>query len=182
MTLELGALAQPYTKLSPAHARQLLTERRSEVTALGCWLTNRADSHDTGYKAVNLENTMTRVEGKAGKIGIKKAYMHHISLVGDDRYDQLTWVTRGSGGTFQVSHLCHNAGCFNPRHLIVEESWLNKARNTCQGHEILHYSGNGPMRYNPCAHGGQGGKAYIKCILPDRFITESGNYGPEHTV
>jgi hypothetical protein len=127
---------------------------------------------------MNLANSLSELpEFRGEKIGLKKAYFHCMALIADGRREELGWATKGAG-TLQVSHLCHNPGCFNPAHLLVEESWLNMARNSCKGHEILMYSGLGPMRYNPCCHGGTG-KVNIKCILPEREITESGRFENE---
>ena len=134
-------------------------------------------AHPNGYKQGNLENTLSQAAGHTGeRIGIKKMYLHQLALIADGRIDELGWCTQASG-KFQVSHLCHNGGCHNPRHLVVEESDRNKARNSCQGHEVIDYSGIGPMRYNPCDHGGFK-NMYRRCILPTRAITESGYHGP----
>lgn len=32
----------------------------------------------------------------------------------------------------EVSHLCHNSLCINPKHLIAESGWTNRNRNACQ--------------------------------------------------
>lgn len=179
MREELGTNAPKIALITRAHARELLMARRSEVTPLGCWLTNNADSHNNGYKALNLGSTKSRVEGHTHtSIGIAKFYLHHLALIAFDRADELGWVSAGDK-LFQISHLCHNPGCFNGAHLLVEESDRNKDRNTCQGHEILEYSGVGPLRYNPCRHGGPRGELH-KCILPTRHIQQPGNYGNEN--
>jgi hypothetical protein len=181
MTMPLGTNAAAYSLITQKHAQDLLLARRSEITkSTGCWITNNADSHENGYKSMNLQNTNTQMEDKVGKIGLKKAYLHCIALIADGREESLSWCTKG-GGTFQVSHLCHNPGCFNPAHLLVEEQWLNKARNTCQGREIIRYSGDGPLRYNPCNHGGPG-RVNVMCILPERDITEPGRFVNENTI
>ena len=175
----LGATFQSLLLISTTHARELLMERRSEITTgLQCWIAGGEPAHDNGYKAVNLANTKSKADGQGDvKIGIKKIYLHHLALIADDRLDELSWCTQANN-IFQVSHLCHNPGCFNPAHLKVEESARNKARNSCQGHEIIEYSGWGPMRYNPCRHGGESG-VFVKCLLPTRAITAPGNYGNE---
>jgi len=36
-------------------------------------------------------------------------------------------------GVTSVSHLCHNAYCKNPRHLVLESLAVNKGRNWCPG-------------------------------------------------
>jgi hypothetical protein len=52
-----------------------------------------------------------------------------------------------------ISHLCHNKLCFNPRHLLCyEEGRTNKRRNICparvRGVEVCSYLHDGP----PCLH------------------------------
>jgi hypothetical protein len=165
MRLPLGANFHKIELISQAHARTLLDERKTEVTIdLECWIAGHiAAAHENGYKAVNLENTMSWTAGNGStKIGIKKMYLHHLALIGADRRDELGWCTQA--GTFHVSHLCHNNGCFNPAHLVVEEANRNKDRNSCQGHSIVEYSGNGALSYHPCRHGGER-NMYRRCIL-----------------
>lgn len=177
MQIPFGVNYNKMTLITVDYARQKLLELRTEVTTdLQCWIAGGSESHENGYKAVNLANTYSQVPGKERtKIDIRKVYLHHLSLIADGRLDELGWCTQANN-RFQVSHLCHNGGCFNPAHLVVEESGRNKDRNTCQRHEVLEYSGYGPMRYNPCRHGGERGE-FRKCLLPTRYITEPGNYG-----
>jgi hypothetical protein len=178
--IPVGVNFQQLQLLSPEHARNLLLARRTEITTgIECWVCGNEPAHENGYKAVNLQNTNSQIAGMTHlKIGIKKIYLHHLSLIADNRLDELGWCTQAEK-RFQVSHLCHNGGCVNPRHLQVEESQLNKDRNSCQGHEVIEYSGWGPMRYNPCRHGGDRA-VFRKCILPIRVIDESGNYNNEN--
>lgn len=176
--IPVGVNYQQAQLISQDHAQALIMARRTEITTeLKCWICGNEPAHENGYKVVNLLNTNTQVGGHPPntKIGIKKMYMHHLALIADGRVNELGWCTQASK-KFQVSHLCHNGGCVNPGHLMVEESTLNKDRNSCQEHEIIEYSGWGPMRYNPCRHGGER-NVYKKCILPTRHITEPGNYG-----
>lgn len=178
--IPVGVNFQQLQMITVDHARAMLMARRTEITTeLECWVCGNEPAHDNGYKAINLLNTNSQAEGQANvKIGVKKMYLHHLSLIADGRIDELGWCTQAEK-RFQVSHLCHNAGCANPRHLQVEESQLNKDRNSCQRHEIIEYSGVGPMRYNPCRHGGER-SVFRKCILPTRVITEPGNYGNDN--
>jgi hypothetical protein len=146
---------------------------------MGCWVAGNEPAHDNGYKAVNLANTKSLAEGKTDmKIGLRKVYLHHLALIADGRRDKLEWCTQANS-IFQVSHLCHNGGCFNPQHLEVEESQRNRSRNSCQGHEAIEYSGKGFLKYHPCPHAGAIGQ-YPKCILPVRHITEPGSYRNEN--
>lgn len=176
MRIPFGARHEEIDLITTDHARELLMAKRTEVTTgTACWIAAGEQAHENGYKAVNLANTYSRVPGHIQqKIGIKKLYLHQLALIASNRRDELLWCTQANK-LFQVSHLCHNSGCFNPEHLIVEESDRNKARNTCQGHEIIEYSGLGAMRYHPCAHGGERNE-YLRCILPVRAIEEPGSY------
>lgn len=179
MRIPFGARHSQIELITTEHARETVMNKRTEIAAgTKCWIAGGEPAHENGYKAVNLANTSSRAEGHTGeKIGIKKMYLHHLALIADNRRDELEWCTQANN-LFQVSHLCHNGGCFNPEHLRVEESDRNKARNSCQGHEIIEYSGWGPMRYHPCPHGGAM-KEFYKCVLPVRSITEPGSYGNE---
>lgn len=176
MQIPLGVNHESLQLITTNHARALITARRTEITKdLECWVAGNEPAHENGYKAVNLANTKSQADGAGDvKIGLRKVYLHHLALIADDRRDELGWCTQANN-LFQVSHLCHNGGCFNPAHLKVEESWRNKQRNSCQGHEILSYSGWGPLKYHPCSHGGELNE-FHRCLLPTRFITESGSY------
>jgi hypothetical protein len=162
--------------ITQAHARELIEARRTAITSsLGCWEADTVPVHQNGYKGINLAHTKSRVRGRTTEnIGLPKLYMHHLALIADGRRDELSRCTQANS-IFQVSHLCHNGGCFNPAHLRVEEAARNRARNSCQGHEIVEYSGIGPMRYHPCPHGGES-NAYYRCILPRRLIEQPGRY------
>lgn len=156
------------------HARALINER-SEIKfhdrELRCWTSKMpADSNET-YAFVNLQNTYSRVDDATNeKIGIKKCYLHHLAILGRDDLERLSWCTQANS-IFQVSHLCHNPRCFNPDHLIVEESARNIARNMCKGHEIVEFAG---LRYHPCPHGQNG--RHPPCLLPTRRIDRPGIY------
>ena len=176
MRISFGARHQSTELITMHHAREIiLSKRTAQAPELGCWVASNEPAHDNGYKAVNLANTKSRVEGRTQEtIGIRKMYLHHLALIAADRRDELSWCTQANN-IFQVSHLCHNGGCFNPDHLQVEETATNKARNSCQGHVILEYSGLGPLRYHPCCHGGER-NTLRQCILPTRYIHAPGRY------
>lgn len=172
----LSVNAPKHAMITPLHAQQLLLARRTEVTALGCYLSNSVD--ETGRTVLNLENSKSTIPGQTDReIGLKMAYAYHLSLIADGRMDSLLWVTKGTG--FEVSHLCHNKGCFAPQHLIVEEKARNQARNSCMGHEIIQFQS---MRYHPCAHGGRDGKQFHKCVLPTKKFENGGSYVNENEL
>ncbi len=41
--------------------------------------------------------------------------------------------------TLTVSHLCHNAGCLNPSHVVLEPLDVNKGRNGCPAGAHCHH-------------------------------------------
>jgi hypothetical protein len=176
MRIPFGARHDQIALITQDHAREILMARRTEITqATQCWIAGGESAYENGYKAVNLANTYSQVDGRTReKIGIWKMYLHHLALIGADRRDELEWCTQANS-VLQVSHFCHNGKFFNPRHLLAEESSKNKTRNPCQGHEIVEYNGLGAMRYHPCTHGGER-NAYRRCILPARRIGEPGSY------
>lgn len=57
-----------------------------------------------------------------------------------------------------VSHLCHNNLCHNPKHLVVEDLDVNKARNGCPGP-------TGGCQHVP------------KCLMQGPFATNGDNPG-----
>ncbi|KAK1622346.1 zinc-binding loop region of homing endonuclease, partial [Colletotrichum phormii] len=58
-------------------------------------------------------------------------YRHQLAIIAKGQSYALK-QTSGKDAQYQVSHLCHQGGCFNPAHIIVEERELNRVRNTCQ--------------------------------------------------
>lgn len=173
--IPLGVNFENMSLITPEHARELIDARmevKRQDRELGCWTSKLAEDAGKTYAEVNLRNTYSRLPGHTKtKIGIVKLYLHQVALIGKNDLERLSWCTQANS-IFQVSHLCHNPRCFNPNHLVVEESALNKARNICQHHEVIIYGG---MRYNPCPHGGHHG-ANPRCILPRREIREPGNH------
>jgi hypothetical protein len=84
---------------------------------------------------------------------------------------------------FQVSHLCHNPWCINPKHLRVERRQLNIWRNHCQGRYIVQVHAKDAKNqshdfiFHPCTHRGRDGSP--PCILSYRHITKPGYYYEE---
>lgn len=91
-------------------------------------------------------------------------YLHQLTLIADHREDELK-AAIDPERDMQVSHLCHEGRCFNPAHLVVEDSNLNKEQNTCQGHYIIKHGG---MSWHPCAHAREGVRK--RCILPEMTL------------
>ncbi|KAK9327452.1 zinc-binding loop region of homing endonuclease, partial [Lipomyces starkeyi] len=85
-----------------------------------------------------------------------------LAVIATNREDELnTTLDRSSRSRFDISHLCHNAKCFNPEHIIVESATNNNRRRTCNGQKVIVY---GNFTYHPCTHDGVEKKR--KCILP----------------
>jgi hypothetical protein len=143
-----------------------------------CLLSTKASGHDNGYVRVNLRNTQSRLPGR-GNISCSP-YLHQVAIIAKGELDTLR--DTGKSGAHQVSHLCHNANCFNSDHLQVETSALNKDRNACQGHKIVRFYHLDDLEnvrldqhrneyfteYHPCAHGTR--ESRRRCILPVREV------------
>lgn len=168
--------------ITEQHAKDLIDARKlpgQHGPDGTCWESASVASHVNGYKSVNLENTVSRVDADADaggaprKIGVKNMYLYHLALIADGRRDELNWVQKDTG--IQISHLCHNGGCFAPDHLVAEEAAKNRHRNACQGHSIIDYTGDGRLEYHPCVHAGDQNE-YRRCILPVREIKKKGRW------
>lgn len=66
-----------------------------------------------------------------------------------------------------MSHLCHTAECFNPRHVVIEypaDSW---ARNLCLSAVVVHirWANGTTTKVDPCEHGSVL-RNRLQCILP----------------
>lgn len=177
--IPLGTTYERLTLISVQHAQALVNERREikkQDEELGCWTSKLASDQKETYANVNLQNTYSHVPGKGHlKINLKKAYLHHLAIIGKDDLERLSWCTQ-ENSIFQVSHLCHNPRCFNPDHLVVEESARNRARNICQHHEVVKFAG---FSYHPCPH--DAGGVHPKCILPTRRFDAPGAYSNSHS-
>ncbi|KAK9371928.1 zinc-binding loop region of homing endonuclease-domain-containing protein [Lipomyces chichibuensis] len=140
--------ANALDRITPVMALKLINSYRHITTNIGCW-----QARLRGDKDGHIRITVKRIFGE------HHPFLHQIALIATDRRGQLT-ATLGSR-RYDVSHLCHNARCFNPEHLIVESSRHNQERRTCNGHKIIVHEG---LIYHPCSHGRV--EAMHKCILP----------------
>ena len=156
--------------VDPAWALAFLTRKyRSppRETALGCWITNLTPAHPNGYVKVNLRNTMYR----DSRLEIQP-FLHQLVIVAKGHGKHLPLTARGE---YEISHLCHNGGCFNPDHLIIEPAALNKSRNSCRGTYIIRVEG--VVEVNQCPHWDDGawygtGSGQRKgCVLPTLRLT-----------
>lgn len=154
--------------LDPAWARNFLMRQKHvllcQQSELGCWVSGNAPS-EKQYVKVNMRNT--RRPGSNNTF-TTQPFGHQLAVVAAGN-GQMLRLTSGNVNSreFDCSHLCHNPACFCPEHLIVEESALNKRRNTChRSFIIVHPDGT---IINPCTHWIEGRR--LHCILPSRQIS-----------
>jgi len=83
-----------------------------KVNKKGCWVWQGKVSKD-GYGKLNVR--------KAGKV--VTLWAHHVTLA---EWKGIRTVPDGK----ERSHLCHNATCCNPKHLVIESHAKNVARKT----------------------------------------------------
>lgn len=152
--------------ITEEHATEIIASAHTNSNDIGCHTSNLAPKHRNGYCSRNLRTTRTRLTGSKELIGFQP-YLHQLCLVAVGRRNDLKLATQHSG--YQLSHLCHTGGCFNPDHIAVESSEHNKARNSCQGQWLVKYH---DMTWDPCTHARRGIRK--KCILPIHHITTPG--------
>lgn len=142
---------------------ELLKRYRQRTNATDCWMSNLAPGHPNGYVKVNLRNSP--VPGNPDeKIGVSP-WLHQLAIIASGRGPTLRLTT---GAEFHVSHLCHNGSCFNPAHVVVEESELNEKRKGCQGLYVMKLPDGTVI--DPCVHWTVGWR--LHCILPSRHIPQ----------
>jgi hypothetical protein len=158
--------------LTQSQAMSILEGMRDlgQANDLGCWFGQTAPSHRNGYVKINLRNTR-RQGGNSGFIGVQP-FAHQLAVVASGRGYMLNAVAQPDH-RFNVSHLCHNPGCFNPQHCVVEESSVNRLRNQCQASVILELP-DGTV-YNPCPHWNMGSRR-MACILPTVNLRGDGRW------
>jgi len=106
----------------------------AKTNSQGCVLLQHAARRD-GY--VYLLNVLPEARGK-------DFAAHRLAIIASDNGEQL------AGGK-HASHLCHNAKCVNPSHLIAEDNADNQKRKPCTDLHIAKCQGCGHV-YNPCPH------------------------------
>lgn len=130
---------------------------------LGCWVARAPNAEIKVRPAINWRTT-NRTDRRQ-RIG----YSPRLYL--------LAMVVKGQGlplrrcheqGDLQVSHLCHNPGCFNPDHLVIEPEALNKIRNECGPNQCRYRLLDGTV-IQTCPHGSRG-PTYLPCLLPVRAV------------
>jgi hypothetical protein len=151
--------------LDPAWALRFLEKQidHSKPSSLGCWVQGNVPKHDTGYCQVNMRNTT--MPNSPAKFNIAP-FIHQVAVCAKGEGSLLRLTSRdrdaSRGERYEVSHLCHNPACFNPDHVVVEESGENKARSTCKGHYVIKLWNGATI--DPCVHWKRG--VMRSCILP----------------
>lgn len=98
----------------------------------GCWLA-ACKARKGGHCALRplFPRSGTRVpDGSARTKRRAEQYVHRMAIVAWHPPAALEMLLFGDGGpqTIDASHLCHNAACFTPSHLVVERHGLNERR------------------------------------------------------
>ncbi|KAK9368388.1 zinc-binding loop region of homing endonuclease-domain-containing protein [Lipomyces kononenkoae] len=137
--------ADRFDHITITMARELVNKYHTITTDLGCWRSNMTPTN--GHPLVKLT-----------KLNVKPN-LSHLSLIANNRMAELKRAL-GRRGYYTIAHICHDNGCFNPQHLIVESKSDNIERRDCKGKVILVREG---ISYHPCVHGNVDGMH--KCIL-----------------
>lgn len=124
---------------------------KMKINSTGCWLGQKATNKPNGAGYIKL-----KVFGSSSR---KEFYAHHLVLITDGRTQDLIEVCDPKNN-LEISHLCHNSTCFNPRHLIIEKRSLNLQRNKCMNWKWISCPCPCNNKFNPCQHN-------PKCILPN---------------
>lgn len=87
----------------------VLAQARSHITVVGdCHIADYKSSK--GYKQVRYKGT--------------KYYLHTVAA--------MKHTGRAPQTNEEASHLCHNASCVRPDHLVFEDGLVNKSRLCCE--------------------------------------------------
>ena len=105
------------TMCDNAERRQLIKLANTFIDKDGKWTGGRAGN--CGDRPVYKMHTK-----RAKQLGKRRASFSvaHIKLIEDGRYPD---------EDDQASHLCHDAGCIDPRHLVWERGDYNQRRKRC---------------------------------------------------
>lgn len=165
-----NAYIKTYSKITQDHARDLIRNHyeigqngqllKGRTNDIGCWMaTDLASTHTNGYIQKNLRRTTSREPAFSGQLIGGTILMHQLAAIATGNRERLEWC----GRNWHSSHLCHNGKCFNPEHIWIEEGWINKWRNTCQGQKQVRIKKIN-WTYHPCTHSEVG--IMKRCVLP----------------
>lgn len=177
LVLEVSSTVEQIWDLDPAWVRgRLHNDRESAAESedpraqqLRCWVRPRDNAHVYGYTKVNWRNT-NHPRDPTRRIGCQP-FRHQLAAVASGQGDSLL-RTSGPEAADEVSHLCLNARCFNPDHVLVESKEMNRKRWACGGSWVVRVS-DGSV-YHPCPHGQEEHRR--ECLLPRFDIVSRGYY------
>ena len=165
--------------ITPADAMTFLVNRRTRISGMGCWECDKrgyrhgkkkaiadgriAPSDTRGYLQAEIRSVSKDPDGDRAQ-----TYFHHLAVVARGGLSELRAALKARQGDdslqwFEASHLCHNDGCFNPDHVVVEPRLENRQRQGCK---YLHIIVHGDFVYHPCPHGWNSVKK--KCLMPTK--------------
>lgn len=116
----------------------LFATNKIEISSTGCWITRTSSvgGNIESYQQVQLQQrvheesrsrgrALARLYRPAAGFERTRVLVHQLSLLAE----------RGErpGEGQDVSHLCHNANCAAPNHLVIESHDTNMSRQRCQG-------------------------------------------------
>ena len=118
------------------------TQATRDAAFDSCEVTSKVSSHANGY--IKAKPSLP----PPAPAQRNEIYLHQLALVAAGRGDELATCWDGSGtGKMtgrEVSHRCHVPGCFQEKHILVEDEPVNKKRNYC-----IAFMVNG-VRYTNC--------------------------------
>lgn len=147
---DINQVTQAVRDITPKFAERELAWRQDQSfeNELGCKQLKNKPTHANGYVQVNLQaHEHPNQAMYPGKPLRGTILAHQLSLIAAGRADELAKTGKGAS---QVSHLCHNASCYNAEHLVVEPANRNRDRNTCQGHKVIRCECKAV--FHPCSH------------------------------
>lgn len=77
-----------------------------------------ASGHKNGYVKIKVHGRKARNE----------FYLQQLVMVAKG---VTNLADIGHGSTHECSHICHEVACFNPDHIVIEPTQVNKSRNKC---------------------------------------------------
>ncbi|KAK9255375.1 zinc-binding loop region of homing endonuclease-domain-containing protein, partial [Lipomyces tetrasporus] len=118
-------IADKFVHITPTMAEELINRYHVITTELGCWESSLKPLSSGGYCEANLRKLNVRIR------------LHKLALIADNRVAEMQRTLGRAGGLVDISHLCNNAKCFNPVHLVAESREQNLKRKTCVGHKVI---------------------------------------------
>ena len=150
------ALRELFHVVTPEIARQTLLDQLTGLPGykrrptydlattneLGCWIAALEPPKGHG-EHVGVRPSIPELSSKGLSQGTKftkdgrreQQFLHRLSIRAWGSQQDLERMFSGAGcprgGKWEVSHLCSNAKCFRPNHLVVESHSANERRKSC---------------------------------------------------